>query len=178
MDFLQHHNFQGMQDIWEARKEQTLALAMALQCCTEQAGGPSIMMCSVDRDLQRCMALLVEFKEEDVLEIPPLKPLYADSTASPTHSEEPSLLEEPKVGGRLVEQDPKPEDGTGLEEVTTGSWALGRFPLPPSRFEMLPSVSGYPPLEDILPLAGIPEGAQLDLTSNSTMQMAYFRSKL
>ena len=71
MDFLQHHNFQGMHDIWEARKEQTLALAMALQCCTEQAGGPSIMMCSVDRDLQRCMALLVEFKEEDVLEIPP-----------------------------------------------------------------------------------------------------------
>ena len=28
------------------------------------------------------------------------------------------------------------------------------------------------------PMAGIPEGAQLDLTSISTMQMAYFTSKL
>ena len=98
-DFLLHWDFYGTWNIQEARKEQTLVLAKALQCCTEQAGGPSIMMCHVARVLHRCMAHLMGIKEEDVLEIPPLKPMCADSTVSPTPSEDATLLEEPQAAG-------------------------------------------------------------------------------
>ena len=34
-DFMPHHSFQDMWDILETRKEQTLVLAKALQCCTK-----------------------------------------------------------------------------------------------------------------------------------------------
>ena len=57
------------------------------------------MMCGVAQDLQRCRAHLMEFKEEDVLEIPPLKPMYNESTVSSTPSEEAALLEEFQVAG-------------------------------------------------------------------------------
>ena len=177
-DFLPYVVIQDMQDVWEARKEQTLALAKALQCCIEWAGGPHIVMCSVARDLQRCMAHLMEFKEEDVLEISSLKPMYGDSTASPTPLEEAALLEEHQVAGGSGEQAPKPEDVTELEEITIGSQALWRCPPPLPGFKMLQSESGSPLLEDMLPLVGIPKGAWLDLTSISTLQMAYFRSEL
>ena len=124
------------------------------------------------------MAHPIKFKEEEVLEISPLEPMNADSTVSSTSLEEAALLEEPQAAGGSGEQAPKPEDMTGLEEITMGSQVLWRCPPPPLGLKMLLSPSGSPMLEDILPLERIPKGARLDLTSISTMQMAYFRSKL
>ena len=65
-------------------------------------------MCSMAQDLQRSMAHQMEFKEEDVLEIPPLEPMYLKSTASLTPSEEATLLEKPQAAGGSGEQAPEP----------------------------------------------------------------------
>ena len=49
--FLFPGDLQGSQDICEMRKEKTVALAKALQSCSEWSGGPYNMMCSTARDL-------------------------------------------------------------------------------------------------------------------------------
>ena len=72
--FLPPGGLQGLWDIWETRKENTLALAKALQSCCKWSGWPYNMMCRVTQDLQRCMGDLMQFGEEDILEIPLLEP--------------------------------------------------------------------------------------------------------
>ena len=81
-DFLPPGDLQGFRDTWEMRKGKTLALAKALQCCCEWSSGPCRMMCGTARDLQSCMVDLMQFGEEDVLEIPLLESRYDMPTTS------------------------------------------------------------------------------------------------
>ena len=59
----------GSRDIWEMRKEKTLAL----QHCSQWSGRPYSLMCNQAMDIQSCMATLIQFEEEDILEIPLLE---------------------------------------------------------------------------------------------------------
>ena len=131
-------------------------------------------------EVQRCMAHLMEIKEEHVLEIPPLKPLYDKTTVSPTPLEEATLLEELQVAGGSGEQAPELEDVTGLEEITTGSQALQMCPLLLLGFEMILSTSEPPLLEGIALLIRLPnlEGAQPVLTPIRALQMVKFKNEL
>ena len=55
------------------------------------------MMYGAAQDLQRCMAHLMEFKEEDVLEIPTLDSLDNVPIVYPAPLKEVTLLKEPQV---------------------------------------------------------------------------------
>ena len=53
------------------------------------------MICNAGRDYQGCMANLMWFEEEDVLEIPLVEPTDDLSIVSPTLEEEATLLSKP-----------------------------------------------------------------------------------
>ena len=118
--FLPPRDLQGSKDIWETRKEKTLALAKVLQSCYKQSGVPYSMMCQrTARDHERCMANLMHFWEEDVLEIPLLDPADDMPVASPTPLKEATLLDEPQEAQVTAtypvtckELAPKPESAT------------------------------------------------------------------
>ena len=63
----QNASSSGTRDIWQVRREQTVALAKGLQCCAEWSGAPGIM-CGTVWDLQRCLVPLVPLDEEDIWE--------------------------------------------------------------------------------------------------------------
>ena len=130
-DFLLPGDLKGSWDIWEMRKEKTLALAKALQSYSEWSGGPYSMMCGAARDLQGCMANLMWFEEGDILEIPLLEPTDDLPIASPTPEEEASLLGEPQEAqatatcpSRHKEWAPKPKDAAKLMETATESQGM------------------------------------------------------
>ena len=87
-------DLKGLNDILEIRKKKTLALAKALQGCCEQSGRPYSMMHRAARDLQWCMADLMQLGEEDVLEKTLLEPADNMPVASRTPAEEAILLDE------------------------------------------------------------------------------------
>ena len=62
------------------RKEPTVLLAKSLQCCAEWSG----TMCSTVRDLQRCLAPLIQHEEEDICVASSVEPVGEDPMASPT----------------------------------------------------------------------------------------------
>ena len=120
-DFLLPGDLKGSQNIHEMRKEKTLALAKGPQSCSEWSGGPYSMMCGTVRDLQGCMTNLMQFEEENIWEIPLLKPADDLSIASPTLEEEAALLGEPWEAWatttcplRHEEWAPKPESAARL----------------------------------------------------------------
>ena len=106
--------------------------------------------------------------------------------ASTTPAEEATLLDEPKESHmittcplRCEEWTPDPDGATGLGEATTESPDSQRcLPLPPG-FGLLPSELEPPPLEDEVPLVGIsnPEEAQLTLMSVRDMNVIVHRKK-
>ena len=87
-DFILEGKVQGTRDIWEVRKEQTVALAKALQCCAEQLGSPPSTMCGEVQDLWRCLLPLIQLDEEDILEASLLKSVEDEPVASLTPTEE------------------------------------------------------------------------------------------
>ena len=101
------------------------------------------MVCGMAQDLK-----MMEFKE-DVFEIPTLKPMYNESLCPKPCQRKLHSWESPKMAGGSAEQALRPEDATGLEEITTGSHALLWCPLLPPAFEALPSACGPPPFEGI-----------------------------
>ena len=89
------------------------------------------MMHSAARDLQGCMANLMWFEEEDLLEILLLKSMDDMPIASPMPAEEAALLEEPEESQVTAmhpltyeEQALKPEDVAGLGETATEPQAM------------------------------------------------------
>ena len=60
-DFLPPGDLQGSWDIHDMRKEKTLTLAQALKICSKWSGGSFSIICSAARDLQGCMANLMQF---------------------------------------------------------------------------------------------------------------------
>ena len=91
-NFLPPWNLKGSWDICEMRKEKILALTKALQSYSEWSGGSYSMMCSTARSLLGCMANLIQFEEEDILEIPLLESTDDLPIAALTLEEETTLL--------------------------------------------------------------------------------------
>ena len=122
------------------------------------------MMYGVARDLQRCMADPIQFREEDVLEVPLLEPANNVHVASPTPVEEAMPLDEPQEA--LVtatcpltckDQAPKCESVARLGETATEPQDMQTCPVPPPGFRPPPPRSEPPPLEEDKPLIGIPD---------------------
>ena len=126
-DFLLPGDLKGSQDIWEIRKEKHLALAKALQTCSEQSGWPYSVMCSAARDFQGCMVDLMQFEEEDILDIQLLEPTDdLPPVYILTPEEEVTILSEPQEAQatalcphRCEEWAPKPKGTSRLEEEAT-----------------------------------------------------------
>ena len=111
------------------------------------------MMYGTARDLQGCMVDMMQFEEEDVLEMPLLESGGDLPTMFPTSKEEAVLLDEPQeaqVTGTcpLVceEQCLEPEDAARLGETATEPQVVCL--LPPPGFGPAPSGYAPPPLED------------------------------
>ena len=77
---------------WIMRKQKTMALAGALQACTEMSGFPSRVLCDAVWELQRCMALLLAFNSNEIVEAFLLRPVGGEHRPSPTPEEETTLL--------------------------------------------------------------------------------------
>ena len=79
------------------RWEKTLALAHALQACTERLGVPIRVPCDSVTELQRCMASLMCLSRDKIEETSLLGPAGEECGTSPTLEEEAILLgEEPE----------------------------------------------------------------------------------
>ena len=110
------------------RKEKTLALVKALQYCSKWSGEPYSIMCGTARDLQGCMAILMWFREGNVLEILLLEPMDDLAIASLTPEEKAVLLGEPQEAQATTayppeckEWAPEPEDAAKLMETAAES---------------------------------------------------------
>ena len=115
-DFLPHVNFTGTRDFWVNRQE-TLALAKALQHCAERLGMPPKVLCDVAQDLQRCMAPLICLEGDEIVQALLLGPTDDGPRMSPILEEEAVLLggePEPQEATVLPcehpEETPKPEE--------------------------------------------------------------------
>ena len=81
------------------------------------------MMCNTARGLKECMANLMWFTQEDVLDAPPLEPDDDQPQVSPTPEEETALLSEPQAAAthppRSEEQATKSQKVAKLGEAVT-----------------------------------------------------------
>ena len=116
--------FQGTHDYWEVRKEETVALAMALQSCAVQLGIPQGGVCSMVQELHQCLAPLIEegclLKLEmlDVVEKNPMVPTPASAPSSPIPDpEEEQAIPTPEEPCALG-----PEEAACSEEGLTLIW--------------------------------------------------------
>ena len=91
-DFMPHHDICGTGDLRETQNEETLALARALQHYMERLGAHTRVLCSMVRDLQRCMEPIMCLKGEDILEASLLRATDNEPGASPILVEETTLL--------------------------------------------------------------------------------------
>ena len=90
-----------MMNYRETWKQETLALARALQHCMEV---PSRVLCDVAWDLQRYMVPLMHLKGDDILEASLLRATDNEPGASLTHAEEAALQGD----------DPTPQEAQGI----------------------------------------------------------------
>ena len=115
---------QGSHDYQEVRKEETVALAMALQSCTVQLGTPLGVLCSVVQEVCQCLAPLIEegclLKLEmlDVVEKNPMAPTPGSALSSPT----PDPEEEQVVLTPEESCTSEPEESACLEGELTLVW--------------------------------------------------------
>ena len=93
-DFLPPTTASDPQDIWVMRQEKTLALAQALQACTEASGAKTGILCEAAREQQQCMAPLMTLSGDDIVEASLLRPTGEELRPSPTPEEETALLGE------------------------------------------------------------------------------------
>ena len=120
---------------WETSRQlgrkKTLALARALQCCTERLGAPTRVLCNAAQELQRCMAPLMCLNWDEIVEAPLLEPMGDEPGTSPTLEEEATLLgeeqglpEAPETTASLWEclKTPKPKEPT--EHIDTLSTSV------------------------------------------------------
>ena len=92
--FLPKTKFQGTSNIKEVRREETVALAKALQCCTQRSRAPPGITCCTVRHLQGCLAPLLQLHDEDILEDCFLESVGDEPVAFLTPAEEALLLSE------------------------------------------------------------------------------------
>ena len=120
------------------RKENTLGLDKAPHSCSEWPDGPYSMIFGAARDLQRCVAKLMWYVEEDFLDILLLEPTGDLPLVSPAPEEEAAPHGEPHEAqvtathpSRHEEQASKPTSTAGLGEATKpqGPWVCS---LPPA----------------------------------------------
>ena len=178
-DFLPPGDLKGSWDIQEIRKEKTLALARALQSYFKQSGGLYSIMYSTARDLQGGMANLVQFEQDDILEILLLEPTDDLPIVSPTLEEEAAFISEPPEAQatatcplRCVEWAPKPESVARMGEAVTES--QGMWKCPP-----LPGFDLLPPEHDV-PLIGVPDPNEVHsiLMPVSTISLIVYRNEI
>ena len=94
------------QDFQVIRQEKMLALAWALQACTEASGSKTGILCEAARELQRCMSPLMTLNGDDVVEASLLRPIEEESGPFPTPEEGTTLLGE--EDGPFGVSDPTP----------------------------------------------------------------------
>ena len=124
-DFMLIANASNRKDFWVIRWEKTLALAWALQACAEESGAPAAILCDTAWELQRCMAPLMTFNGDDIVEASLLKPTGEEQGTSPTLKEKAALLgkevKPPEVLGSLQEYQVIPRFVESAEQSTTPS---------------------------------------------------------
>ena len=137
-------DLKGSWDIWMTRKENTLGLDKAPQSCSDWPDGPYSMMFGAARDLQRCVAKLMWFVEEDFLDILLLEPTGDLPLVFPAPEEEAASQGESHEAQvtathppRHEEQASKPKSTAGLGEATKPQVAC-ECSLPPA-FKSPPS---------------------------------------
>ena len=81
----------NFQILWQ---EKTLAVAQALQACTEESGAEWGVLCLAIRELQQCMAPLMTINGDDMMEASLLGAGEEESGPTPTLDEEIALLVE------------------------------------------------------------------------------------
>ena len=130
--YLPPKDFQGSHDYQEVRREETVALALALQSCAMWSGMPPGMLCGVVQELHQCLALLIEedgllnVEMLDAAEKDPVAPVPASAPASPTPDpeEEEQVIQIPEESFASEPEEDAHSEG-GLDLV----W--GRYPAIP-----------------------------------------------
>ena len=136
--YLPPKDFHGNHNCWEVRKEEMIALAMALQSCAVQLGMSPGVLCGVVQELCQCLAPLLEgdsllnLEMLDIVKKDPMAPAPASAPASPT----PESKEEEQI--LQVPEEPcasEPEEAAQSVERLKLVW--GRFPSIPPGFSHL-----------------------------------------
>ena len=83
-DFMPHIDTSGTKDFQATRQEKPLALAYALQACTERLGMPTGVPSDSVRELQRCMAPLMCLSGDEIVEASLLEPEGEECRTSPS----------------------------------------------------------------------------------------------
>ena len=79
-------------NFWIMRQQKTMALARALQACTEEAGFPTGVLCDVAWELQWYMAPLFVLNGNEIVEATLLRSIEEEHRTSPTPEAEAALL--------------------------------------------------------------------------------------
>ena len=136
MKYLPPKDFHGTHNYQEVRKEETIALAMALQRCAVQLGMPPGVLCGVVQQLCQCLAPLLEggdlFNLEmlDIAKKYPVAPAPASASASPT----PEPKEEEQITLQVPEEPCVSEPGKAANLAGELDLILGRFQSVPLGF--------------------------------------------
>ena len=160
-------DLQGSCNYQEVQKEDTIALAVALQSCAVQSGTSPGVLCGVVQELHQCLAPLIEedslpnLEILDVAEKDPMGPAAASAPSSPTPDpeEEEWVILIPEEYCTLEQEEAAHLEG-GLNLV----W--GRYSARPLGFAHSQVNQTHVGLA-----RGIPLGAQLDLHSLGSLQV-------
>ena len=86
-DFLPHNDVPHTRDFQKKRKEETSALAYALQHSADRFGMPPEVLCEVAQDLQRCMVPLMFLYRDEIVEFSLFRPMSKEHRTSSTPQE-------------------------------------------------------------------------------------------
>ena len=177
IDFLPPGDLKGSWDLWKTRKENTLALAKALQSFSEWSSGPYSMVCGAVKDLQGCMANLMWLMEEDVLDIPLLEPVDDLLLATLTPEEEATLLCESQEAQATATCSPRNKEWAPESKSTA---KLGEAATELQGMQVCPPPPGFESLPLDVPLIGIPNPDEVlsTLSPISTMNVVLYKSEV
>ena len=85
-------------NFWVMRQQKTMTLARVLQAFAKELGFLTGVLCDAVWELQRCMAPLLAFSSDEVVEASLLRPRGEECRTSPTPEEEGTLLGKIKYG--------------------------------------------------------------------------------
>ena len=136
-DFMPHTEASSTKDFQTMRQEKTLALACALQACTERSGMSTRVLCNSARELQRCMAPLMHLSGDKIVE--------ASLWGPQVMNMEPSLLQRRKlpswVRNPSHQRSPRPHPSQNAQRSLNPQSPQSRLTLspqgPPSKLMLL-----------------------------------------